>query len=301
MSQINQKQENMFLKKVINRLQRQYKHTLGDGLRFSLLYLNSLHLPSRYHNIFPHIKKVCLFIGYPRSGHSLIGSLIDAHPDAMISHELDAVKLMKMGFSRQQIFFLALNNSETFSKKGRMWTGYSYEVPGQYQGKFKDLKVIGDKCGNQTTLGLESLGGSFDLLRKTFGENIYFLHVVRNPFDNIATMKSRGPQKMDLQHYIDVYFKLCESNKRIIETVGEDRVLTIWHESVIKNPQETIKKICLFLSLDILKSHVDDCSSLIFENTHKSRYKIQWSQEQINFVMNRIKDYTFLNHYSYHA
>jgi hypothetical protein len=34
------------------------------------------------------LRAFCLFIGYPRSGHRLIGALLDAHPDVAIAHEI---------------------------------------------------------------------------------------------------------------------------------------------------------------------------------------------------------------------
>ena len=41
-----------------------------------------------------------MFIGYPRSGHSLIGSLLDVHPNAIVAHELDALKFVGAGFGK---------------------------------------------------------------------------------------------------------------------------------------------------------------------------------------------------------
>ena len=40
------------------------------------------------------LRSFCLFIGYPRSGHSLLGSLLDAHPDIAIAHEVNALGLV---------------------------------------------------------------------------------------------------------------------------------------------------------------------------------------------------------------
>ncbi|MBV6654043.1 MAG: hypothetical protein KI786_09830, partial [Mameliella sp.] len=37
------------------------------------------------------INKGIFFIGYPRSGHSILGALLDAHPQVALSHELDAL------------------------------------------------------------------------------------------------------------------------------------------------------------------------------------------------------------------
>ncbi len=41
--------------------------------------------------IFADLERFWSFIGYPRSGHSLIGSLINAHPDVVVCHELDTL------------------------------------------------------------------------------------------------------------------------------------------------------------------------------------------------------------------
>jgi hypothetical protein len=40
------------------------------------------------------VRSFCLFIGYPRSGHSLVGSLLDAHPDIAIAHEVNVLGLV---------------------------------------------------------------------------------------------------------------------------------------------------------------------------------------------------------------
>ena len=94
---------------------------------------------------FRDLETFCTFIGYPRSGHTLIGSLLDAHPQAMIADELDALRYNQAGFSRRQIFYLLLRNSRISAAGGRERTGYHYRVPGQWQGRFEKLRVIGDK------------------------------------------------------------------------------------------------------------------------------------------------------------
>jgi phage terminase large subunit-like protein len=43
-------------------------------------------------NRFHDVGVFCIFIGYPRSGHSLVGSLLNAHPEVIISHELDVLR-----------------------------------------------------------------------------------------------------------------------------------------------------------------------------------------------------------------
>src|SRR4030042_2237983 len=68
-------------------------------------------------NAFKDIKVFCMFIGYQRSGHSFIGALLDAHPNAVIGMEVDALNLVKLGYKRNQIFYCLIRNSEVFTKK----------------------------------------------------------------------------------------------------------------------------------------------------------------------------------------
>lgn len=41
------------------------------------------------------IKQIVLFIGHAHSGHSIIGSILDAHPDVAIANEINIVKAIK--------------------------------------------------------------------------------------------------------------------------------------------------------------------------------------------------------------
>src|SRR5215207_7292340 len=97
-----------------------------------------------------------MFIGYPRSGHSLVGALLDAHPNAIIAHELNALECVEKGVDKGCIFQLVLENSRKFAKSGRRWEGYSYKVSNQWQGRFERLLVIGDKKGGGSTRILSS-------------------------------------------------------------------------------------------------------------------------------------------------
>ena len=63
---------------------------------------------SKYEGDYQDIEKYCMFIGYPRSGHSLVGSLLDAHPYMLIAHELDALRYIQVGFSKKQLYHLII-------------------------------------------------------------------------------------------------------------------------------------------------------------------------------------------------
>lgn len=146
-------------------------------------YPKSLYGGLRNRKLFEGVEKYCMFIGYPRSGHSLIGSLLDAHPNIVIANELDVLKFIYARFSKRQIYYLLIENPRTWAESGRKSASYSYEVLNQWQGRFKKLQVIGDKKGWSSTLRLRSNPELLRRLQDTISLNIKFIHVIRNPYD----------------------------------------------------------------------------------------------------------------------
>ena len=78
--------------------------------RFELAGLKALAAAPawRHRANFGSLETLCLFVGHPRSRHSLVGTLIDAHPDAVIAPELNMVELVKAGFEARQLWSLVL-------------------------------------------------------------------------------------------------------------------------------------------------------------------------------------------------
>ena len=62
----------------------------------------------RYQDVFADVETYCMFIGYSRSGKTMIASLLDAHPNLIIADELDALQYIYAGFSRRQIYYLLI-------------------------------------------------------------------------------------------------------------------------------------------------------------------------------------------------
>ena len=98
-----------------------------------------------------------MFIGYPRSSHSLVGSILDAHPEIIIPHEYGVIenwqkyrslKALSKTLPKYQLF-LDLHQLSTkqamFTFRSSTWVTsifYSYNVPGLWQGGYeKTIKV----------------------------------------------------------------------------------------------------------------------------------------------------------------
>ena len=279
---------------------RQFDPRIQYRIEFIDLALKKLfvqRIDHKFHDIFDDIETFCMFIGYPRSGHTLTGSLLDAHPDAIIAHELDVLKYIEAGFTKKQIFYLILKNSSTFTKAGRKWAKYSYQVPNQWNGRFRKLKVIGDKKGGKSTRRFSKNPKLVESLNSTIDDKkIKLIHVYRNPYDNITTI-SKKHFNNDLRRAIDFYFSYCKTIDNL--KTQFKNIIDIKHESFIEDPKNCLKKICGFLELDAPTNYLDDSSSIVFASPRKRRFGVHWSSEYIKIVRKRIDEFDYLKGYSF--
>ncbi|MEM8925782.1 MAG: sulfotransferase [Actinomycetota bacterium] len=242
------------------------------------------------------VETFCLFIGYPRSGHSLVSSVLDAHPNALFSHRLNSLGHLADGRSERQIHFLAVSNALRFSRGGRRLTGYQYLIPGQSQGAYERLQVVGDQEGKDTTLAIDARPELLDRLAE-FRSSVRFIHALRNPFDNISTWATRTRKSLDVT--ADRYFELCRANRDIRARVGDGQVFDIRHEAFLAEPAEHLRRLCGFVGLDAPDDYVEACTSIMYSTPNRSRERAPWTSSLIESVEKRMAAYDFLGGYSY--
>jgi hypothetical protein len=243
------------------------------------------------------VETFCAFIGYPRSGHSLLGSLLDAHPEVVIAHELDVLRLVAAGWPRAAIFARILAHDASFTASGRQWYGYDYRVPGQWQGRTSTLRVIGDKKGGGSTEQLAERPELLDRLRRTVAVPLRLVHVVRSPYDNITTMARRSGQS--LEHAADRYFDLCATVARVKAEVGPDELLDVRHEALIAEPRTHLERACRFLGVEPGVGYLDDCAATVFSAPRRTRTDLTWEPALVARVASEAARYEFLAGYAY--
>jgi hypothetical protein len=226
---------------------------------------------------FRTIEAYCGFLGHGRSGHTLVGSLVNAHRDAVISHELHALRYLQLPLPRNVLYGLIVRRDRWFSGRGSSWSGYSYSVPDQWQGRWETLRVIGDKKGGQTTSLLTSDPQLLYRLRRTVNVPLRFVWVIRNPYDNIATKYLR-PIKRPLEEWTELYFRNLATAERLVrDEFDSTEVLEFRIEDFVGAPRDGIERVTRFLGLAAETDYLDACASVVFPQVSRSRDRVQWS------------------------
>ncbi len=268
-----------------------------DVRKFRKLDLESQHVALTEMKCFADLGTYCMFMGYPRSGHSLVGALLDAHPNIIMAHELNALLCIQKGFTRNQILYLLLKNSQAYAKQGRHHGGYSYPVPHQWQGRFKKLLVIGDKKGAASVLALRRKPDLLQRLHETIGLALKIIHVTRNPYDNITTLSVRRGYR--LQQGIREYFALCEVIAKFRSTSPDGTLFEMKHELLVENPVGCLRALCTHIGVEPTEDYLKDCGAIVYRSPHKSRYTLPWSPALIKDVQRRAAAFPFLAEYDY--
>lgn len=271
------------------------------------------------------VQQFVFFTGYARSGHSILASMLDAHPNVVISHEYALFKKWDkddQNFTDKSWLFSTLYDSsrnstlEGLRRESALKKGYSLAVPGWWQGRFDGMiDVIGDKSGGMTAQvyrnSKEHFKSLYQQLKSTVQMPIKVFHVVRNPYDNIATMiiynthqkhKVNQTHKFDdidqLRQQITAYFNQVRSVIKMIKEVPLDAI-EVHNAEMIANPKGVMRIVCEKLQIKCSQEYLHMCSSTVYVSESKSRHLVKWTPELTGMVADGIKSFKHLQRYSF--
>ncbi len=273
-------------------------------------YLRSLVQGVAHRRLFDDLTAYCMFIGYPRSGHSIIGSLLDAHPDVVIANELGAVELFRRHYGRNQIASLILANSRRYGKAGRANSGYKYQVPDQWQGRERKIQVIGDKQGGNTSRILTDVKNRYllQLIPRRMEAPLRLIHVIRNPFDILSTMvrrvEKRTGRPADAKIFDREYAAFAAKVVTNQELARQENLLIhhLYQEDFIARPADHLNELCQFIGVAATPDYLQDCSSIVWNRPNRSRFDSAiWDPARIQRVDRLIQSVPFLRRYTFAA
>ena len=276
------------------------------------------------------VERFVFFVGYPRSGHSIVGSLLDAHPNMIVSNGFGLFSKLKEdpayedpsrdylynALYRSSVcsYYFGLRAQEA-SKKG-----YTLHVADSWQGRYDGkILVIGDKNGGNTAMtyfnnGHRSFLKQYKKLLSIVKVPTIAFHVVRNPFDNIATMAIRSSKsdvsifdltpdhqyknKEMLDSTITSYFSRVQTVSTMIKEL-DLTVIEVHIQDLIKKPKKTFSMICQRLQVPCSRQFLQLVANKTFNETPRTRVLIAWTPDQIKTVMKEMQKHSFLQRYTF--
>ena len=111
---------------------------------------------ARNRRTFRGVERFFFMLGYTRSGSTLVGSLLNAHPEMVIAQEIDIFRFLRPGITRNTLYGMVLVRDRQFAAIDRDYHGFDYAVPEGDQGRFTRLRVLGDKHAGRATRRLHA-------------------------------------------------------------------------------------------------------------------------------------------------
>ena len=276
--------------------------------------------------VIDRIKTFVFFLGQGHTGHSILASLMDAHPHMAISHEMNVFTRLssgKLSPTKQDVFNTVWKNAvhaiDEGNSRNNPAKGYVLLVNGLYQGKYVDhIDVIGDKKAGLTANMLltqpEEWSRVYNIL-KSFNVTVRVIQVLRNPFDIIATTillesnskpmfakikKSNKTTKVTPDQsnpWIERYFSYHNAIGIAKKEYNLD-LIEIHSKDLILDPRGTLLKLCNHLEINCSNNYLEICSNKIFKTESRTRRLIKWTDEQIKMIQQNIDKYSNLKGYS---
>lgn len=281
---------------------RIFKSNVYQSANVYRRYAVTFYKANRSPKLFQGVEKFCIFIGQTKSGSSMIGGLLDAHPNIIISDEADALQYVSTGFGRDQLFHLLLHTSKREMMKGRVTARrlvpYSFLVPDQWQGQYSKLIAIGDSTAGKSTQRLAKhpeLIQNLEIIMK--GIQVKFIQVIRNPFDPISIMMVRG--KRTFENALNHYFEDCNTLVDLRKELNPDNLYSVRYEDFVKSPSSELSNLCQFLGTEVTDDYLEACTRIMRDTPDQSRSLVEWEQNWIDQVQAKIIQYDFLDGYTY--
>ena len=279
------------------------------------------------------IKNFVFFLGHPHSGHSIVGSVLDSHPHIVMAHEEKVFnRKYPMGCNKSSILNNLWKNSyESCHGRGLRTEeadskGYSLAIKGLYQGIYlSHIDVIGDKSGGSSAKLLKVLPKQWEAVYKKLQSEVGIpfkaIHVIRNPYDNIASTilyalsnrESRNVTITELKagNKDDFEISLAIMKHKIIEYFAVYRaiedakkrynldVLEIHGIDFITQPRKIIREMFEFLNVTCSDHFLEVCVEQVYAKESKTRYKIKWGSKHLPIIQENIQKFSNLQRYNF--
>jgi hypothetical protein len=209
--------------------------------------------------MFEKVERFSFFLAPSRSGHSVVAHLLSAHPDVLMSDELDALMWLDEGFSADQVYALIKYQNYRFAKRGRRKSGYNYRIDESWQYAWdKHPRAIGDSKGRQSAMRLAADPSVVENVRSAVGVPLRVFVQARHPYAVVASEMRR--RKWDLTTAVDRVIEEIRSIDSASKQLTDDERLTVYHEDLLSDPKSAYERMFGFLDVEVDPGVVRQCA-----------------------------------------
>ena len=270
------------------------------------------------------IESFLFFVGWPRSCHSIVGSMLDAHPNIIVAHEFFLFEQLQEDMDKKTLFNKLYRTSYLSIQRGwrsghKSSKGYTLDIDGSWQGRFTKLTVIGDKSGGDAVKRYMDDAHLFKMIYSQLLAEVKLpfkvIQVTRNPFDMIATATLYGGSPVNgakvpaTPTHKFSNFKMLSSRTSFF--LGLSTALTqmvsdlnlsphqVYCEDLIADPIGTMSGICQYLEVDCSEDYLQMCADKTFKNASESRHLVEWDPQLLSSLKQDIKQFPFFDRYTF--
>jgi hypothetical protein len=218
-----------------------------------------------------NLKNFIFFIGFGRSGHSFIGQVINAHPDALIGNEGKIFDVLSDQLIFENILkYLSFHDKKFAARKYFKKNGQDFYFPGLAQGEVRVLKTLGNSKAGYAKRHFYEQPSLLKTYQSVLPAEMKFIFVVRDPRDIVGSVMKRT--KIDFETAIEKHIKGCKQLEAVLGEIGNDfKILKLVYEDFVENLDGEIQRIFDFLGLDMPNGFVDAIRKKTYKSPDKSR------------------------------
>ena len=243
--------------------------------------------------------KLLLFFGSPRTGSTLLGQILNFHPNCLVATEfrllnkviIDGISYSKALAEMRATAFRQFKNGieadvkfgKTLGRYQERWKSF-YGLSGDPEFKKKKIKILGDKkAGGATKVFMDYPDKTVDFLEKH--RNLILLQILRHPIDAaISYMNS---------HKIGAFAAACEdviSKSHIAyELCQKMRApnYVLYYEDLIREPKAEIEKLMNWLVV----KHSSTWLEVITERVNNINNSQHYTEDFVSVATHLIQKY----------
>lgn len=272
---------------------------------------------------FKKVQKFVLFTGFHRRHDGMVGTLVNAHPHAVISpvpklvldletksYYTDSERSKFYNFIGKFAFSRARNAMKKTSGDAVDTEHWRYgHIPGLFSGvNDGHVNVYGVDMGE--TLAAVWVRDSRKVslataaLQALVGVPIVVIHEVHHPYDSIALMacdymsaNSSLPHQEALHKAVGRYFALAQSLMSFSKNNTKIKEHFVHGHQLEAEPEKTLTKVCAYLSMFCSKTFTAQSASVVAKNISQSRHAFVWSKDIQSKIQQKLEQFSFLRHY----